>query len=343
MSSGFKQFDGESAWRSEQFADAGWIDVLTPAQLQELGAAARALPEEESQWLAVTRDDLHLPTLGPHLAKVNKDLEEGKGFALLRGLEMAPADSGDYSQEDWAYRVNWVLAVALGNVIAQNTNGEVIGAVQAVVAANDNGMDTRGYVSSAELRFHCEGGDVASLLCVRQAPEGGLSSLASMHSIHNVMAHECPQHLAALYRGLPMYMRAEGDRASAEMPRQPLFFDRGDHLLAWVNLRLMELPYEAAGEAMPAAVRAALDALEEIAERSEYKLTFKLQPGDMLLVHNYVCMHNRTHFTDDPAPGQSRLMLRLWYNNAGGRVEAVQPPQQRAGYFHEAPYVIRHT
>ena len=130
---------------------------------------------------------------------------------------------------------------------------------------------------------------------------------------------------------------------SKELPRQPLFFPREDHVLAWVNLRLMELPYESSGKPMPADERAALDALEEIAERPEYKLTFKLQPGDMLLTHNYVCMHKRSNFVDDPDPARNRLMLRLWYNMQGSRVEAIQPAAQRRGYFTQAPYVIRHS
>ena len=92
---------------------------------------------------------------------------------------------------------------------------------------------------------------------------------------------------------------------------------------------------------MPLEQRAALDALEEIAERAEYKLTFKLQPGDMLLVHNFVCMHKRSRFEDHPDPEKSRLMLRLWYNIPGGRVESVQQPEQRRGYFTDAPFVIR--
>ena len=338
----FKQFGGASAWTASQYADESWIDVLSAAHLDELAAAARDLPDDETQWLGMRREDIDLPTLGVLLDQLTVDLEQGRGFAVLRGIDI-PADGIEgYSQEDWAYRVNWILAVALGNVIAQNANGEVIGAVKAVANANDNGLDTRGYVSNAELRFHCDGGDVVTLLCVRQAPEGGFNSLASMHAIHDAMARECPQHLHTLYRGLPMFMRAEGGMDRAQLPRQPLFFDRGDHLLAWVNLRLMELPYESVGESMPAEERAALDALEEIAERPAYKLSFKLRPGDMLLTHNYVCMHNRTGFVDDPDPAKSRLMLRLWYNVAGGRVEAVQPPEQRGGYFTQNPYVIRH-
>ena len=336
MQTVFKSFEGPAAWRAEQYEGTEWVDVLSSSQKQELADAARALPNDESQWLTMSREDLSLTNLAPRLAQVNSALEQGCGFAVMRGIDLPPADV------DYAYRVNWILALALGDVIAQNSNGEVIGAVQAVVDADDNGLDTRGYVSSAELRFHCDGGDVASLLCVRQAPEGGLSSLVSMISIHNTMVRECPEHLATLYRGLHMFMRKEGDMASSELPRQPLFFPRGDHILAWINLRLMELPYESVNKPMPADERAALDAVEEIAERPEHKLTFKLQAGDMLLVHNYVCMHKRSSFVDDPDPDKSRLMLRLWYNLSGSRVEAIQPKEQRGGYFTQAPYVIRH-
>ncbi len=337
-----KQFQGASAWTSAEYADESWIDPLSADHLAELTTAALGLPDDEAQWLALRREDIDLPTLGSLLDAVTEDLEDGRGFAVLRGIDIPAAGIHGYSQEDWAYRVNWILAVALGSVIAQNVNGEVIGAVQAVLNASDNGIDTRGYVSNAELRFHCDGGDVATLLCVRQAPEGGFNSLVSMHAIHNAMARECPRHLETLYRGLPMFMRAEGDMDQAQLPRQPLFFDLGAHLLAWINLRLMELPYESAGKSMPRAERAALDALEEIAERPEYKLTFKLQPGDMLLTHNYVCMHKRSGFVDDPDPARSRLMLRLWYNIPGSRVETVQPPDKRTGYFVQNPYVIRH-
>ena len=313
------------------------MDVLTEEEQRELLAAAHALPEDENAWLEKFPSDFELPSLKKRLGGINRELEDGRGFAVLRGVPLSP------SNVDFAYRANWILALGLGQVIAQNAAGEVIGAVEALVEATDNGIDTRGYVSNAELRFHCDGGDVASLLCVRQAPQGGSNSLVSMITVHNTMVQECPHHLSTLYRGLSMYMRKEGTLESAEMPRQPLFMPSGQKLLAWCNLRLMELPYEAAGKPMPADERAALSALEEIAERPENVLSIKLSPGDMLLTHNFRCMHKRSGFTDHPAPEKKRLMLRLWYNIAGGHVEAIQPPSQRSGYFTQAPCVIRNA
>jgi hypothetical protein len=331
-----RAFEGRSAWRRADFSGDDWIENLTTAENEELRAAALALPEDEALWMDLTPDDISIVTLRQRLARVTCELDEGVGFALLRGIDLPP-DNVDY-----AYRVNWVLALLLGDVIAQNAKGELIGAVQDEVKTGDNGLETRGYVSNAELRFHCHGGDVASLLCVRQAPEGGESALVSMVRIHNDMLRECPEHLETLYRGMEIHIRAEQGMASDTMPRQSIFMPQQDHMLAWCNLRIMELPYEAKGEAMPAAERAALDALEEIAERPENKFSFKMQPGDMFLTHNFICMHKRSAFVDDPAPNKNRFLLRLWYNIRGGRTERALSPDTRKGYFTKAPYVIRH-
>ena len=159
----FVEYQTPSAWKSKDFDDSSWIDILSNDQREELLMLAKSLPDNEDEWLNISKDDLALNFLKPLFIQTNKELDMGRGFVLLRGLGISEDD------EDLAYRVNWILALGLGDVIAQNANGEVIGAVQAVVQADDNGANTRGYVSNAELRFHCDGGDVASLVCVRQA------------------------------------------------------------------------------------------------------------------------------------------------------------------------------
>jgi len=49
----------------------------------------------------------------------------------------------------------------------------------------------------------------------------------------------------------------------------------------------------------------------------------------------------RWTFEDDPDPAKARLLLRLWYNVRGGRTERLQTPEQRRGYFTQAPPVIQ--
>ena len=333
----YKNYDIKSAWKKDDFIDNSWITYLSDNQREELYKAALSLPDNESDWLKLKKEDIKIPLLQSLLDESNLELDSGRGFVLLKNL-------GEFEQdESLAYRINWVLALCLGDVIAQNANGEVIGPVKAIVNATDNGADTRGYVSNAELRFHCDGGDVASLLCVRQAPKGGLSTIVSLPTIHNIMLSECPEHLDTMYKGFKLYMRKEGDLESSVVGPIPIFIPQEDDLLSFINIRLMELPFETQGIPMPKNQRLALDAFESIAERADTKFEFKLQSGDMLLCHNFRCMHKRSSFIDHEDPKKCRLMLRLWYNLRNGKVEKMTGSSDRPGYFDKAPYVIRHS
>lgn len=315
-----QQLQHASAWLSQDFSQLNhWADQLTAQELQELQAAAKALPADSQQWLALTPAQLNTPSLSARLDAITQRLEHGSGKALLRGIPVQNID------EDMQNRLYWVIALNLGNVIPQNAMGELIGAVQNERVGEIN-ADTRGYVSNHELRFHCDGGDVAALLCVRQSKHGGENGLVSLMSVHNTMLQECPEHLATLYNGFPLYVRKEKTQTAqaaeklgqVQQRRLPTFYAHDGRLSAFSNWRLAELAYEAAGQVMPDNERAALDAMEEIAERPTHKLAFKLSPGDMLFTHNLTCMHKRTAFEDD-SPEHKRLMLRLWYNMRDSR------------------------
>ena len=57
--------------------------------------------------------DIAVPAIVQRLARVTHELDEGAGFALLRGIDLPP------DNVDCAYRVNWDLALLLGDVIAK--------------------------------------------------------------------------------------------------------------------------------------------------------------------------------------------------------------------------------
>ena len=67
----------------------------------------------------------------------------------------------------------------------QNARGEILSLVTDRFAGAERGVDTRGYESNDELRFHCDGGDCIGMSCIRQAPEGGTNGLVSLFAIYN--------------------------------------------------------------------------------------------------------------------------------------------------------------
>jgi hypothetical protein len=48
-----------------------------------------------------------------------------------------------------------------------------------------------------------------------------------------------------------------------------------------------------------------------------------LEPGDIQLLNNFLVVHARTEFTDDPDPAKRRHLLRLWFDNPKSLRRAV--------------------
>ncbi len=327
------KISSKRAWKTADLDQyTGWKVIFSANEFAQLESSAASLPADRHKWLAISRQQLNAPELINRLDLVAAEINAGYGFAKISGLDLSNYD------QDMIYRIYWIIAICLGDVVAQNAKGEMIGAVTDLIGGAARGNDDRGYTSSDELRFHCDGGGVSSLFCVRQAPVGGESAVVSLLSIYNeILAHH-PQHLETLHRGFPLYQRKEeGDgRAKGEVSnsRFPTYSEKDGYLTAWLNLKLAELASEVSNSPYSHAELAALKTVEEIAERQEFKFSFRLVPGDLIVFNNFAMMHKRSAFQDDPDPNKRRLMLRLWLNLHCANVPSDQIAMLRSGFQH---------
>ena len=218
-------------------------------------------------------------------------------------------------------RAFWIIGNGLGKPVMQNAKGEILSFVTDRFAGAERGVDTRGYESNDELRFHCDGGDCIGMSCVRQATEGGTNGLVSLFSIYNEILVKYPQHLEVLHQGYPLYSRKEkGDAESTkklgkvQQKRIPVFAWHEERMSAWLNILLAELASQVSGQAMTEAEAEALACVEAIAEQSDMQLTFKQQPGDVLFVNNLAVMHRREKYVDAADESEKRLLYRMWIN-----------------------------
>jgi len=85
-------------------------------------------------------------------------------------------------------------------------------------------------------------------------------------------------------------------------------------LRAYIEMAAKELGIPLTGDEL-----AALDLFEEVSQRDDVKLSFMLEPGQVIFFNNCVMLHNRTSFEDDPDPARKRHLLRLWLMLDGGR------------------------
>src|SRR5207237_10022442 len=88
----------------------------------------------------------------------------------------------------------------------------------------------RSYATAERQRFHIDRCDVVALLCLRRAKTGGLSTIVSSMSVHNVMAARRPDLLARPYPPLPVHRRGEVPEGKEPFYEAPVFNEHADYL-----------------------------------------------------------------------------------------------------------------
>ena len=296
------------AWRGEDLArDASWIDALNAEEIADLErglatAKATGRPLDE-----IGREQFPLTALRPRLDAVVRELYDGRGFVVLRGLPV-----GRHSDDDVGLMF-WGLGRYLGAALHQNPQGDLLGHVYDQGRAYGN-IDVRGYETNAYLPYHTDAGDMVGLLCLRRGLSGGLSSIVSSVTVHNeILAHH-PEYLGLLYNGF-YYIRREAALTGHGVSDRPIpvFGAARDGVVSCRYIRnQINAGAVKRGVPLTSIETAALDHLDSLTRRGDLRLDMDLQPGDIQFINNYTVLHSRTEFVDGPEPHQKRHMLRLW-------------------------------
>jgi hypothetical protein len=297
---------GPAAWRGEELAKRPetWTRALGAAEIEELDAALRAVRARGLPLERVRRDDFPLPTLAPVVRGWARELSDGRGFLLVRGLPVARW--GD----DGAALVFFGLGQHLGRPGAQNPQGELLGHV------TDTGEETanpnvRRYRTAGDIRFHCDLADAVGLLCLRAAPRGGASRIASSVAVHDAIRARRPDLAARLFEPFLLDTRDE-ERAGARpfFPVPPCRHARGRLATFWHGDYFRSVARHPEAPPFDDAARELLDLYEALADSPALRLDMQFEPGDVQLLSNHSVVHARTAYED--APGQRRHLLRLW-------------------------------
>ena len=318
---------GPWAWHGDTLkrSDA-WVHPLSSRELAEIDTALAGLPPRDGPPGPVAREDFPLPTLGPRLEAIGRDLEAGCGIAKLTGVPVA-----DYEPE--ALQTLWFgIGSHIGTPVYQNTEGELmraicdegpdVGARYGQVRLDDRGgtfLSSRARaMSSRLLRFHTDRCDVVGLLCVRPALSGGISRIVSSVAIYNEMLRRRPDLVEELFA--PYHRSRFGEEAGANDVAYalPIWALRDGKFTSHYSRTYIEsaqlldhVPR------MSDAQWEAMDLLHAIADELCMEMT--LVPGDIQLLNSHVTYHARTEFQDDPRPGHRRLLYRLWLSTPASR------------------------
>lgn len=308
------EITGPSAWRGTELThDTSWMIELSVQNIDALDGALAGLRASGKKGLDFGKGDFPLPSWNGMLADIADELENGRGFCLMRGLPVDKYDEGDLKA------VYYGIGLNMGLPVRQNPRGELLGTVMNVADAADR--NSRVYETNAYLPYHTDPSDVVGLLCLRKARSGGLSSLVSVASVYNQMLKRYPDHLDLFYR--PWYYAHLGE----DLPSlSPLFSYHRDKLAFRYLRQYIELGHDVMEKPLSAFEIEALDLFDRITQEAGMRLDMMLEPGDLQWANNYTVLHSRTGFEDHADPEQRRKMLRLWLKMPNARELAPDFP-----------------
>jgi hypothetical protein len=307
---------GEAVWYGRDLARRDdWIRHFSADEIAELAAAVHSFRKTGLTLESVAREYFPLPGLGPVLRELLRELLEGRGFVLLRGL---PVERMTREEQAIAYlgMGSW-----LGRFRSQNAKGHLLGHVK------DLGLDIRDprvryYQTNRKLEYHTDSVDIVGLLCLKTARAGGESCLASSMTVYNEALARRPDLVPALFEPFATDRRGEVPEGMQPWFDIPIFnWHAGKLSCIYVRQYI-----ESAQRHFPAARRltgaqyAAMDLVDELCNDPSIHLSMDFRPGDIQLLHNHQILHSRGDFANWPEPERHRHLLRMW----------VAPPEARS-------------
>ncbi|WP_299412882.1 TauD/TfdA family dioxygenase [uncultured Sulfitobacter sp.] len=309
-----EKLTGPAAWVASDFqGDDSWIHHVSPEDIAEIDAALAGVCEMGLRFPKFSKDDFPLNGFQARFADFTKELEEGRGFLLLRGL---PVER--YSQEQINI-LTYGIGLHLGEPVGQNPKGDLLGNVMAV--GDPTKKETRVFETNLYLPYHTDPSDVVGLMCQRPAKRGGLSSLVSVASIYNEILENHRALLGLFYKQYYYAHLGEGT------PKLSSLFSYNEGKLSCRYLRqYIELGHEVMGLPLSAVEIEALDTFDAIMHDPKLRMDMMLKPGDLQLANNYAVLHSRTDFEDHAEEEKRRKMLRLWLKMPNARKPGSEFP-----------------
>ncbi len=296
---------------------AGHEDWIVHLSADETAEIADAVAKARARGLALedlTADRFVLPRLAPRLAELRRTLIDGRGFALLRGLDIT-----GWEKRDAACAFMGVGA-HLGSPRSQNARGHLLGHVCDLGDDARSNPDTRAYRGAGRMNFHTDSVDIVGLFCWRAARRGGESRLVSVAALYNRILERRPDLAAELFR--PIWRDRRGEVPAGKPPWWVM------PVLQWRNGRLhchfsgLYIRSAQRFEGVPRLSRAQeemLDLVEAVAEEPGVRHEMVFRQGDMQFLSNHDVLHGRCDYEDWPEPERKRYLFRLWLCPPDGR------------------------
>ncbi|GAB1205260.1 hypothetical protein APSETT445_003933 [Aspergillus pseudonomiae] len=311
-----------------------WIYKLNDAQREEIDAALKSFQAQNLTLGNINQDTFPLPNLRPTLRSLSNEIHNGRGFFVLRGL-----DIDRYTREE-----NIIIYAGvsshIGNIRGRQQDRRFTPDGGSVVLSHIKDLTRTSVANSIgapsntadKQVFHTDSGDIISLLCLHPAAEGGESQISSSWLVYNILAKERPDLIRTLSEPWPL--DGFNDPVKPYTTRPLLYHQKAtdttpERVLIQYARRyftgFLAQPRSTDIPPISEAQAEALDAIHFIAEEHSAALDF--QKGDVQYINNLSIFHARKGFRDEP--DKERHLLRLWLRDPENAWATPEPLRER--------------
>ncbi|PNY20677.1 Uncharacterized protein TCAP_07321 [Tolypocladium capitatum] len=305
--------DSPLAWSGHQLAQqTDYVLALDEPDVREVEQALERFKKLGLDGDLITRENFPLPNLGPKLNQLRRDIHEGRGFGLIRGLNPRKYPVEDLTMLHLGIQSHVANRQGRqdkkGNMLVQVGNAHTDGQPVHIVA-DDSTKERSGHHrhSTAAITFHNEeAGDIVSWLTRSTAAKGGKCIIASAYTVYNVLAASRPDLVRTL-------ARSDWPFALPRFQCRPVMFYHEERLItnfgraallgSASHVRSNRLP-KLTGSQMEA-----LDTIESIAQATQ--LEIPTQAGDIHFINNLAVLHRREGFVNGQSANERRHLVRM--------------------------------
>lgn len=298
------------AWNGDSMSrDGRWLLQLNDTEINEIISAVEASYHSQKPIGSLERSNFPFKTFADRLSALREEVQNGCGFAVLRGI---PA--GQWSDED-LIRACWGICLWIGEPVIQNAKAHVLDHITNRPCAGFD--DKNAHQTNRAQPFQSDPCDISAQFCLRTAKHGGASSIASSAAIHNELIDIDPQALEQLYNSFDCQHTTATPPGSDQTYSARVFSDLDNHLICSGLDTDIHLAQQI--EKVPRLTDEQTHALEAFQKAaSNLALNVMLERGDIQFSNNLTTVHARKTFVDYSDPDKRRHFIRLWLSSKHG-------------------------
>ncbi|KAF2447070.1 Clavaminate synthase-like protein [Karstenula rhodostoma CBS 690.94] len=308
--------EGPMVWKNSELDPTKYVVNLTVAEVSEIRYAVISIKLQKMEPEQISKENFPLSEeLSAKLAAASKQVHEGFGVAVIRGLHAAR-----FNDEEAVIAFVGICAhtcpLRATDSYANQTLSHVLDATFRKVPHWAKDIGLAGSKITAKMDFHNDrfSGDVLAMH-IRDdggAGNGGEQYLASFWSIYNELLEKDPAVLETMAEDKWPFELKQKDAAPYLELGPTLLFSKGKPMCQLVKAPLLGGLYIPRDPSMPELSKEqmhAIHAVEEVAQKVCAKLD--RQQGDIQLINNLSVMHARAAYgkTDGPS---TRHLLRMF-------------------------------